>query len=95
MIVNSKPITATLPTTGKTLTNRSANRIEISESITPIGILKIGRLITSINQLGSRAFTFGFSTILNAKYNNPKSDKSVIIVLSIIFFLLTKIVIIF
>ena len=88
MIVNSKPITATLPTTGNTLTNRSANRIEISESITPIGILKIGRLITSINQLGSRAFTFGFSTILNAKYNKPKSDKSAIIVLSIIFFFL-------
>lgn len=86
MIVNSNPITAIFPTSGRTLTNRNAIRIEISESITPIGILKIGRLITSINQLGSRAFTFGFSTILNATYSKPKSDKIAIIVLSIIFF---------
>ena len=85
MIVNSKPITAILPTNGKTLTNRNAIRIDISESITPIGILKIGRLMAFKIQLGSLAFNFGFSTILNAKYNNPKSDKSAIIVLSIIF----------
>ena len=85
MIVNSKPITVILPTNGKTLTNRNAIRIDISESITPIGILKIGRLMAFKIQLGYLAFNFGFSTILNAKYNNPKSDKSAIIVLSIIF----------
>lgn len=83
--MNSKPRTAILPTKGRTLTNRTANRIDISESITPIGILKIRRLMAFKTQLGSLAFNFGFSTILNAKYNKAKSDKSAIIVLTIIF----------
>jgi hypothetical protein len=88
MIVNSNPITAILPTSGRTLTNRNAIRIDIKDIITPIGILKIGRLIIFINLLGSRGFAFGLSTILNAKYSKPKSDRSAMIVLSIIFFLL-------
>jgi hypothetical protein len=88
MIVNSNPITATLPTSGRTLANRTAIRIDTNDIITPIGILKIGLLIIFINLLGSRGFAFGFSTILNAKYSKPKSDKIAIIVLSIIFFFL-------
>ena len=88
MIVNSNPITATLPTSGRTLANRNAIRIDIKDIITPIGILKIGRLIIFINLLGSRGFDFGFSTILNAMNNSVKSDKIAIIVLSIIFFFL-------
>jgi hypothetical protein len=63
MIVNSNPITAILPTSGKTFANLRANKIEISEIIIPIGILKKGLLIKVINLLGSRTF-FGFSNTL-------------------------------
>ena len=78
MIVNSNPITATLPTSGRTLANRNAIRIDIKDIITPIGILKNGRLIIFINLLG--AFNFGLSIILTAINNRVKSDSIEIIV---------------